>query len=142
MSAIDTMANEGGWDPEYKPILWARFRDDIYIPWTHGLDKLNAFHTWLNFCLPGIKFTMTTPSSHGTEFLDTFIYMNNFELHTKPYSKDCDEHTFLVPSSCHPTHNLKNIPYSIAHRIHRIASENEEYEKSKTEYSNYLRARG
>ena len=36
MNSIDGMVNEGDWDPEHKPLLWARFRDDIYIPWTHG----------------------------------------------------------------------------------------------------------
>ena len=42
---------------EQKSILWARFRDDIYIPWTHGQELLEVFHEWLNNSLPGIKFT-------------------------------------------------------------------------------------
>ena len=85
---------------------------------------------------------MNQPSKHGTEFLDTFIYSKNGKLHTKTYSKPCDDHTFLVPNSCHPTHNLKNIPYSTAHRILRICSESDEYNKSKAEYTAYLLERG
>ena len=85
---------------------------------------------------------MTSPSRDGIEFLDTFIYHKDGLLHTKPFSKTCDEHAFLVPTSCHPTHTLKNIPYSIAHRLFRISSEKQEYDKSKVEYSGYLKARG
>ena len=141
MNAIDIMVNEGEWDPECRPVLWGRFRDDIYIPWTFGQEKLNSLHEWLNSRIPGIKFTKVQ-SSQGIEFLDTYIYMRNGQLHTKPYSKPCDDHTFLVPSSCHPSHNLRNIPYSIGHRLYRIASEPAEYHKSKLEYTEHLKARG
>ena len=142
MNAIDMMVNEGDWDPEYRPIFWGRYRDDIYIPWTHGLEKLESFHVWLNSRLPGIKFTKEY-DPHGIVFLDTYVYCSdNNILQTKPYSKPCDEHTFLVPSSCHPMHNLRNIPYSTGHRLTRIASEPHEYELSKNEYIEHLTARG
>ena len=89
-----------------------------------------------------LKFTMKEPSKIGQEMLDTFIYSKDGKIHTKPYSKPCDDHSFLAPNSCHPTHNLKNIPYSTAHRIFRICSEPEEYSKSKAEYTTYLLERG
>ena len=47
-----------------------------------------------------------------------------------------------IPSSCHPTHTLRNIPYSTAHRLYRIASEHDEYIKAKNEYIEHLKARG
>ena len=141
MNKIDKLVIERGWDPMYLPLLWARFRDDIYTPWTHGLDKLHEFHRWLNTLLPGIEFTMTTPSLEGVVFLDTYVYMKDNILHTKCYSKPCDEHAFLVTSSCHPTHNIENIPYSIAHRIYRITSEPCEYEKTKHKFIEHLKAR-
>ena len=76
-------------------------------------ELLEVFHKWLNTKLPGIKFTKKF-SSHGIEFLNSFfvlhISVDNL-LQTKPYSKPCDEHTYLVSSSCHPTHNIRNIPY-------------------------------
>ena len=139
INKIDVDVNEGLW--EFKPVLWARFRDDIYIPWTHGLEKLNCFHQWLNTRIPGIKFTVSH-SPHGIEFLDTFVYMKNNLLHTRPYSKPCDEHSFLVPSSCHPAHTLRNIPYGTALRLYRIASEHDEFTKAKIEYTEHLKARG
>ena len=51
-------------------------------------------------------------------------------------------HTYLVPTSCHPAHNIKNIPYSIGHTIYRIASEKHKYESSKANYIDYFTARG
>ena len=103
------LVNERDWDPVHRPLLWARFRDDIYVPWTYGIELLEVFHEWLNSKLPGIKFTKNF-SSHGIEFLNSFVYCNvDNILQTKPYSKPCDEHTYLVPFSCHPIHNIRNI---------------------------------
>ena len=79
---------------------------------------------------------------HGTEFLDLFIYLKNNKLHTRTYSKPCDDHAFLVPSSCHPSHTLRNIPYSTALRIYKNTSELAEYHKSKADYTDFHKARG
>ena len=141
-TAIDKLDHEvldGTW--AHPPILWARFRDDVYVPWTHGQDNLDRFHDWLNTRIPGIKFTVNS-SEHGTEFLDLFIYVKNGKLHTKQYSKPCDDHAFLVPTSCHPSHTIRNIPYSTALRIYKHTSEPAEYDKSKLEYTDFLTARG
>ena len=123
--------------------FYARFRDDIYIPWVYGLEMLLRFNTWLNEIHPNLKFTMSKPSLEGTEFLETFIYHNeNNILHTRVYSKPCDTHSFLVPTSCHATHIFENIPKGVAHRLFRISSEHINYEKSKHEFTDYLKARG
>ena len=96
---------------------------------------LEVFYEWLNSKLPDIKFTKNF-SSHGIEFLNSFVYcsVDNI-LQAIPYSKPCDEHTYLVPFSCHPIHNIRNIPYSTGHAIYRIASEIHEYEISKGQYT-------
>ena len=44
----------------------------------------------------------------------------------------------LFPFSCHPTHTIKNIPYSTAHRLFKLSSEPEEFEKSRIEYTDHL----
>ena len=136
---LDREVLEGEW--EYVPILWARFRDDVYVLWQYGQEKLNHFHDWLNNRIPGIKFTLKS-SMHGTEFLDLSIYLKNNKLHTRTYSKPCDDHAFLVPSSCHPSHTLRNIPYSTALRIYKNTCELAEYHKSKADYTDFLKARG
>ena len=82
---------------------------------------IEDFHGWLNSKLPGIKFTK------NFSFLNSFVYcsVDNI-LQTKPYSKPCDEHTYLVPFSCHhtqQTHNIINIPHNTVHTIDKIALE-------------------
>ena len=126
---------------ELRPLLWARFRDDIYLPWTHSEEKLYELLEFLNTRLPGIKFTVEH-SSDGIAFLDTFIYSRNGKIHTRIYSKECDNHHFLIPTSCHPIHIFRNIPFNIAQRIYKITSEATEYAKSKQQYSDYLLERG
>ena len=95
MDFKDVLVNEGDWDPVHRPLLWARLRDDIYVPWTYGIELLEVFHEWFNSKLPGIKFTKSF-SSHGIEFLNSFVYciVDNI-LQTKPYSKPSDEHMYF-----------------------------------------------
>ena len=107
MNALDEKVHDKINGPPVIPILFARFRDDIYIPWIHGIDMLQSFLLWLNEFHPNIKFTMSNPSTEGTEFLETYVYIKNGNLCTKSYSKPCDSHAFLIPSSCHPTHTIK-----------------------------------
>ena len=57
MNSIDVMVNEGDWNPDYKPLLWACSRDDVYVPWTYGFEMLEVFHEWLNSRMIGIIFT-------------------------------------------------------------------------------------
>ena len=67
---------------EKKTLLWARFKDDIYIPWTYGQELLEVFHEWRNNRLPGIKFTNNF-SSRGLNFLIvlfTVVKITSFKL--------------------------------------------------------------
>ena len=88
-----------------------------------------------------LPWPVPSPSLEGTEFLDTFIYNKGYKLNTKVYSKPRDTHSFLVPTSCHATHIVKNIPKSVAHRLFRICSEQENYEIAKSEFTEFLKAR-
>ena len=123
------------------PEFYGRYRDDIYITWTESLEKLDQFLLWLNQYHPKLKFTMSTPSTEGTEFLDLFIYSKNGKLETRTYCKPSDAHSYLLPQSCHPTHIAENIPYGVAHRVFKNCSEEEEYLKCKIEFSKYLEDR-
>ena len=40
-----------------KPYFWFGYIDDIFMVWTQGAEKLNAFITYLNSIHPTIKFT-------------------------------------------------------------------------------------
>ena len=85
---------------------------------------------------------MSKPSLEGTEFLDTYIYKVGHKFHTKVHSKPCDSHSYLVPTSCHATHIIENIPKGIVHRLFRISSEQDNYDITKNNFTDYLLARG
>ena len=44
INSIDVMVNETDWNLEHRPLLWARLKDEIYGPWTHGLTLLEVIH--------------------------------------------------------------------------------------------------
>ena len=123
------------------PAFYGRFRDDVYVIWTEPLEELDKFLTWLNSYHPNLKFTMSTPSTEGTEFLDLYIYSHDGKIETRTYSKPSDAHSYLLPQSCHPTHIAENIPYGVAHRVFKNCSERSEFVNSKVEFSKYLEDR-
>ena len=104
-----------------KPFSWLRFIDDVDIKWTHGPESLEIFLQEANSYHPTIRFTAEV-SNEKHVFLDTKSRLagNNIDmdLHTKP----TDTHQYLLPSSCHPKHCSRNVPYSLALRIRRICS--------------------
>ena len=60
---------------------------------------------------------------------------------TDLYRKETDRNQYLLPSSCHPAHTTKNIPYSLALRIVRICSLPDDREKRFSELKNLLLSR-
>ena len=93
------------------------------------LDKINQLH-------PTIKFTLTRtkragddsdncgcPVSESIAFLDTSLSIRNSSISVDLYRKPSDRCTYLLPSSCHPPHTTKNIPFSLALGIVRICSD-------------------
>ena len=126
------------------PIMFSRFRDDIFLVHDadHGLSEIEKLFELCNNYHPDIKFTRTEPSTEGQEFLNSYVFIKDGKLHTRPYSKPCDSHCYLLPNSCHPLHTIKNIPYGIAHNTFKLSSSNESYELAKAEYSAYLLNRG
>ena len=123
------------------PQFWGRFRDDIYMPWTRTEEELLEFKEWMNSIHPSLKFTFDY-SKEGIEFLDLYVYSNNNKIQTKLYSKTSDTHSYLVPTSCHKDHVIRNIPYNIARRVLQNNSETQNYNNDKTKYKKYLTDRG
>ena len=62
-------------------------------------------------------------------FLDTSIRIENNTIITDLFKKETDRNQYLLPSSCHPNHVTSNIPFSLALRIVRICSREEDREK-------------
>ena len=71
---------------------------------------------------PTRKFTAEY-SKEEVNFLDLNIKLIDGELKTDLFVKPTDTHQFLDPTSSHPYHCKKGIPYSQALRLNRICSD-------------------
>lgn len=129
-------------NPCKKPLVWARYRDDIYDPWPHGETELLKFTAWLNSICESIQFTVSYSIGNGVEFLDTCIYDRDGVLHTDLYSKPSDTHAYLPPSSCHPYHICRNNPNQIARRVRKLCSEETSYSLAREKFTGYITDRG
>ena len=111
-------------NPSYDPILFfKRFIDDIFLIWTGTVLEFEDFLTEINKLHKTIKFTASYDfESRSTSFLDTVITIKNGLIITDLYRKPTDKVQYLLPTSCHPKHIFKNIPYSLALRLVRICS--------------------
>ena len=63
-------------------------------------------------------------------------------IETVLYAKPTDKHQYLLISSCHPQHTKRSIPYSLALRLRRICSNDDNYIMRTTELIDYLVRRG
>ncbi|XP_060598432.1 uncharacterized protein LOC132752158 [Ruditapes philippinarum] len=124
-----------------KPFSWLRYIDDIDMQWCHGEEALQDFLYRANTFHKSIKFT-TEVSNEQHVFLDTVSHIKDNHIITDLYSKPTDKHQYLLPSSCHPRHCCKNIPYSLALRIKRICSNPSTFYIRAKELSEHLRKRG
>ena len=77
----------------FKPYVWWRFIDDIFMVWTEGEDNLQTFLHHLNSVHPTIKLKheFSNFSHQSLPFLDVQVYLDNSlietDLHTKPTNK-------------------------------------------------------
>ena len=85
---------------EYKPSLFLRYLDDIFLIWEHGDKLLNAFISGLNRIHTRLKFTATI-STTNVAFLDLDVYIEGEKLKTDLYVKPTDVHNILPFFSQH-----------------------------------------
>ena len=123
------------------PMVWKRFIDDIFVIWTHGLERLNAFVHHLNNCLPSIKFEAEQSCSE-IHFLDVTVSIDEqHNLQTDLYTKPTDSHNYLNYKSAHPRHCRDGIPYSQFLRLKRICSNTDTFTHQCREMSkNFIKA--
>ena len=124
-----------------KPFSWFRFIDDVDMKWTHGPENLEIFLQEANSFHPTIRFTAEV-SNEEHVFLDTKSRLVGNSIDVDLYTKPTDTHQYLLPSSCHPKHCSRNVPYSLALRTRRICSNPDTFESRATELSDQLRRRG
>jgi len=119
-----------------------RFIDDLFFLW-HGTEaQLKQFVTKLNNIHPCIRFTTSyNIMEKSTTFLDTKVQIKNGKICTDLYRKSTDKVQYLLPSSAHPSHTTRNIPFSLALRIRKICSEPENVENRMNELRCMLKSR-
>lgn len=103
--------------------LFVRFIDDIFLVTesAHDQDIETFFNSISN---EKIKYTIERETDGMQNFLDTTIinHRNGEPLQSTAYWKATASGSFLHPSSNHPWHIIKSIPYSQLLRIRRICS--------------------
>ena len=126
---------------EKKPMIWWRYIDDIFFIWEHGEESLKVFIEQVNMFHSTIKFTAEY-STEQANFLDVNIKLIDGELKTDFFVKPTGTHQFLDPTSCHPYHCKKGIPYSQALRLNRICLDNGTFDRRCNDLEKWLMERG
>lgn len=138
MSAIDNLIIEKS------PFLIKHYRyidDNLFLLPKESINLLIENTKISEF--PTISYTWDIDTKlEGTPFLDTLIYVKNGSLITTLYTKDTDKHLYLHPSSYHPRHVIRSIPYSIISRIKRICSFENDYIDNRDQAITWLKNRG
>ena len=116
------------------PLFYKQYRDDGFGIWTHGIDKLEKFVSYLNTLHTTLKFTLTHGSS--ISYLDLNLSINQHgQVTTDTYYKPTDTFAYLHASSNHPKHCLNNIGLSQSIRHIRNCSNYSTY----TYHSHFLK---
>ena len=136
MGIIDEKAKFEG---SLRPMLWWRYRDDIFDLWTQGLPKLLEFTDYINDLYPTIKFELVYSESH-LNVLDLTLHFCDGFISTDVYAKPTDSHLYLPFSSSHPSHCKRAVPFGVALRIKRNCSTNDFLQNRCKEYKRYLKS--
>ena len=104
---------------------WKRYLDDCQIPTDTSLINPNDLLDLLNSINEKIQFTMEL-SKENVPFLDILIKRNENLIWMDLYHKPTDTRRCVEFSSCHPNHCKRNIPFSLARRVHVICENEKE----------------
>jgi peptide-methionine (R)-S-oxide reductase len=103
-----------------------QFLDDICIIWTGTEKQFLIFMNKINGLHETIKFTHSyCIKDRSTAFLDMTVKIIGNKIVKDLYRKPRDKLQYLHPSSCHPSHIFKSIPYFLSLRVVRICSTKE-----------------
>ena len=122
----------------YKPKLYLRYIDDIFLIFTGSQSELDEFINFMKHRT--IKFTAEY-SKEKVCFLDTWVIKNRENrLYTNLFTKPTDTHNYLHYTSSHPTHSKNGGPYGEFLRIRRNCNLTDDYEiNAQKRTEDYLR---
>ena len=129
--------------------LFKRFLDDLFFIFRGSTRTLHRILDDINEIHPSIRLTMShtsieeeepcdCPKKETIPYLDVSLSIKNGKIDTDLYRKPTDRNQYLLPSSCHPTDCIKNIPFSLALRIVKICSNVENRNKRLEELKQML----
>ena len=122
------------------PTLYRRFIDDVFGIWLGDEESLPQFFNHANSCHPTIRFTYTYGLT--VPYLDTRVSLDNSHIITDLFEKPTNTHQYLLPSSSHPPHVHRNLPYGLGIRIRAIVSEPDTLNRRLDELCRFLKKRG
>ena len=122
-----------------KHLAYCRFKDGIFMIWTHGEEALLEFFDIINQAHPSIKFDCKY-SSTEINFLDVLIRIDpSGRLLASLYKKPTDRNAYLHFNSYHPARLIQNIPYGQFLRCKKICTTSQDVDKTMTELEDKLR---
>lgn len=110
-----------------KLILFKRYIDDCFVIFCGSLPEFELFVLYMNCLRPSIKFTHSA-STTSVNFLDTCISLIDGHIVSSLYRKDTEKNNLLHATSAHPTSLKRGLPYSQFIRLHRICSDETDFE--------------
>ena len=88
-----------------KPETWKRFRDDVFVVWTHSAASLPCFLEYLNGIdnIGKIRFTMQIADAEKClEFLYLKLKCFSGKISVDVFAKPTNSFIHVVPSTCDP----------------------------------------
>ena len=126
---------------DHKLDIYDRYRDDTFILWLHGIDNLlnfkHALDKHIKSTYQNISFTMVYDYKE-MQFLYLTVYVENGFLKTKIFSKPTDNHEYLEVRSSHQQAVFRSIPRTVVNRVRRNSTDDSEFVRARSQYSNYL----
>ena len=91
------------------PMLWLRYRDDIFDLWAQSKEKLFEFTDFIKSLCLTIKFELVYLES-SLNVLDLTLHLQDGFISTDIYSKLTDSHLYLPYSILHPAIIVRELP--------------------------------
>ena len=125
---------------DQKPLFYGRFIDDVFGVWVYGEEALLEFFQHANSAHPNIRFTYTFGKM--VDYLDATLRINGQSITSDLFTKPTDTHQHLLPSSDHPPHVHRHLPFGLGMRLRAIVSDDAKLEDRLAELTGFLKARG
>ena len=85
----------------WKPKMWRRYVNDVFVIWSQGDQLLEEFHRHLNELNPSIQFLIEKETKGNIAFLDVQLENKDTKVHTSVFHKKTHMDRYLNFESNH-----------------------------------------